>query len=320
MEIIFQSKLYNAFSAVNGKEKWKYMAVHRRSNWYVYFIAFGITLTFVLVAIFAFKWYLFPENTQTLAGVNSTGELTDDFKPTAEHNFNLIAMISDDEVDNPSLYILAEYNAVDSRLSFIPLPVGITLDTDGRTLPNIYAAQGGEGVASAIEGVAGVHCDSFVRFDRRSFIELVSSFGNVEYNISKTVVVRDGIEVETFNKGEKMFTAESVFRYVMLADFEDGESYRFNCIGDILSELVNQNYRSIDGSLLDTYYGLIADHTENNISRQKYIAHRPALLNSVEYGVSPAEYYIPYGEYTDNGGFKISDNSIISIKQKAGII
>lgn len=65
------------------------MTVHRKSNWYVYLLAFGITAAFVIMAIFAFKWYLFPENTEDV-GINKNGELTDDFHPTDDYNFNLV--------------------------------------------------------------------------------------------------------------------------------------------------------------------------------------------------------------------------------------
>ena len=65
---------------------------------------------------------------------------------------------------------------------------------------------------------------------------------------------------------------------------------------------------------------MIVNSAETNLTEQLYKAHKAALLNTVQYGVQPAEFYIPYGEYTDDGGFKIAENSIISIKQKAGLL
>lgn len=294
------------------------MTVHRKSNWYIYLLAFGITAVFVVMAIMAFRWYLFPENTQQV-DLNKNGELNENFKPTSEYNFNLVTMLSEGNSDNPELFILVTYSAVDSRLVYIPLPVGISVEKDERTLPNIYAAQGGAGVIDAIENVFGVRCDCYIKLDRQSFGNLLTSFGNIEYNIQQTLIVRDGLEVETFNAGSRMLTAESIYRLMMKADFQEGESYRFNIVGDLLSETVNQNYRDLDTSMLDTFFNQITDIAETDITESLYRSKKPALLNSIEYGVNPGEYYVPYGEYTDDGAFKVAENSVISVRQRAGL-
>lgn len=294
------------------------MTVHRKSNWYIYLLAFGITAVFVVMAIMAFRWYLFPENTDQV-DLNKNGELTKDFKPTAEYNFNLVTMLSEGESDNPDLFVMVTYNAVDSRLVFIPMPVGISIEKDERTLSNIYAAQGGEGVITALENIFGVRCDCYIKLDRRSFNDIVTSFGNIEYNIQNTLIVKDGLEVETFNAGTRMLTAESVYRLMMKADFQEGESYRFNIVGDLLSETINQNYRELDTSMLDTLFNQLIDIAETNLTESLYRSKKAALLNSVEYGVNPGEFYVPYGEYTDDGAFKVAETSVISVRQRAGV-
>lgn len=294
------------------------MTVHRKSNWYIYLLAFGITAVFVVMAIMAFRWYLFPENTDQV-DLNKNGELTKDFKPTAEYNFNLVTMLSEGESDNPDLFVMVTYNAVDSRLVFIPMPVGISIEKDERTLSNIYAAQGGEGVITALENIFGVRCDCYIKLDRRSFNDIVTSFGNIEYNIQNTLIVKDGLEVETFNAGTRMLTAESVYRLMMKADFQEGESYRFNIVGDLLAETINQNFRELDTSMLDTLFNQLIDIAETNLTESLYRSKKAALLNSVEYGVNPGEFYVPYGEYTDDGAFKVAETSVISVRQRAGL-
>lgn len=295
------------------------MTVKRKSNWYIYVIAFGITLLFVLAAIFAFRWFLFPDKT-VATGLDTQGELSDNFKPSDEYNFNMLTMLSDGEQDIPELFVMASYDSVENRFTFIPLPNGISVSTQGRTLPNVYAAQGGSGVISALNGILGIQCDSYVKLNRSEFVNLISSYGNVEYDVAKTIIIKDGVEVETINSGKVFFTAEMMFRYIMLADFGEGELYRFNCIGGVLSELVNQNFRNVDSSLFDAYFYMLRNSSDNNLTEAKYLKKKAALLNTTEYGNSPAEYYIPYGEYTEDGGFAIADNSIISIKQKAGLL
>ena len=294
------------------------MAVRRRSNWYIYFIAFAIALTFAVVAILAFKWYLFPEDSSTVGNTTSGGG-SEKFRPTAEDSFNLMTMLSDRPSDSPDLFVMVEYDAVQNRVAFIFLPNGISVPIEGRSLPNVYAAQGAGRVISLIDEVVGVRCDSYIKLDRAGFLSLVSSFGNVDYEVLKTIMIRDGSEIETLNMGVQQLAAESMFRLAMYAQYSEGESYRFNCTGQLYSDLINQNFRNINESLLHTYFEIIMEHAETDITREMFTKHIEALKNTVEYGRNPAEYYVPYGEYTDDGGFKISANSITTIRQKAGL-
>lgn len=294
------------------------MSVKRKSNWYIYFIAFGITIAFVVVAIFAFRWYLFPDKTES-AGITDNGELADDFKPTSAHNFVMLSMLSDAASDNPDLFTMISYNAVDNEVCLIPLPSGLSVELTGSTLSSIYFSDGGEAVVKAVEEAVGVKCGSFVKMDREAFVSLVTAFGNVEYDVGKTTIINDGNTVETINSGEQLFTAEKLFGYIMKADFSD-ELSRLNSVADILSELINQNFRNLDSSILDVYYNMIFDECDTNITDEQYKSRKPALLNTVEYGNQPVGYYIPYGEYTEDGGFRISENSIVSIKQRTGLM
>lgn len=295
------------------------MSVKRKSNWYIYFISFGITIAFVVVAVFSFRWYLFPDKTES-AGVSQSSSSSDAFVPTSAHNFVTLTMLSDGQSDAPELFVMACYNAADNDVCFIPLPSGLSVELSGRTLSGIYSSDGGEAVVKAVEEAVGVTCESFVKSDREAFVSLVSGFGNVEYTVGKTTIITDGVSVETINSGEQLFTAEKLFGYIMKADFGEGELYRLNVVGDILTELINQNFRNLDSSILDVYYNMIIENSDTNIKSEQYQTRKPALLNTVEYGNAPAEYYIPYGEYTEDGGFRISENSIISIKQRAGLM
>ncbi len=296
------------------------MYVRRKSNWYIYFLSFVITAAFVIVAIFVFRWYLFPTDTQETGIDKVTGELTDDFKPTAEHSFNLLGMLSDGAIDSPELFYIVLFNAPSNSITFVPIPNGISVASQGRTLPNVYEAQGGAEVVNILEKEIGIKCSSYVKMDSKSFEELLTVFGNVEYDIPRTITIKKGEDMVTFNSGRNLLTSEEVFDLVYRAEYDEGEAYKFRTAADIFAELINQNYHHVDGSLLDTYYGMIINSAETNLNEQLYKAHKAALLNTVEYGVQPADFYIPYGEYTDDGGFKIAENSIISIKQKAGLL
>ncbi len=291
------------------------MAVRRKSNWYIYFIAFGITLAMIIMAIFSFRNFLFPESRET--GLTNDGTLSDDFVPDHSMDLAVMTMISDGESDMPSLFIAAAYNAVENRLLFIPVTDGIALSSTGRTLPNIYGAQGGQGVANAVGDALGIKFDGYVKFDRETLTALIATYGNVEYNVAKTLLIKDGADVEAINSGEQIFTAEMVYRYLMFADFGEGESYRFNMIGSLLIELVNQNVSYIDGSLLKAYADDILN-AETNLTEEQFNSRRAAMLNTVKYGINPADYYVPYGEYGDDGSFAIADNSVVTIRQKSG--
>lgn len=293
------------------------MSVRRKSNWYIYFIAFGIALTFAIVAIFTFKWYLFPEDSSKTGIATS---LDEDFKPTAADSFNIMTMLSDGVSDSPELFIVIEYDAVEKRVAFVMLPNGISIPTEGRSLPNVYVAQGASKIISVIESIVGVHCDSYIKLDRHGFIDLITVFGNVNYEVLKSLIIRDSGEVETLNIGTHRLDAESMFRLAMLARYDEGESYRFNCIGQMFADLINQNFRNVDESLLDSYFNIIMEKGDTDLTEQEYKAHRETLKYTIQYGVNPGEYYVPYGEYTEDGGFIIAENSITTIRQKAGLM
>lgn len=292
------------------------MAVRRKSNWYIYLIAFGITLAMIIMAIVSFRDFLFPESQET--GLTVDGELSDDFVPDAGMSLSVMTMISDGENDMPELFIIAAYNAVENRFTFIPVNNGIALVRTGRTLPNIYAAQGGEGVVDAVSNECGINFDGYIRFDRSSLVDLIALYGNVEYDVAKTLLISDGTDVEPINSGRQNFTAEMVYRYIMFAEFDEGESYRYNMICSLLIELINQNVSFVDSSLLDNFAKQIMERAETNLTEEIYLAHKAAMLNTVQYGINPAEYYVPYGEYNGDGSFTISENSVLTIRQKSG--
>lgn len=291
------------------------MAVRRKSNWYIYLIAFGITLAMIIMAILSFRGFLFPEARET--GLTDSGELSDNFVPDSSMNLSVMTMISDGAEDLPELFIIASYNAVENRLMFVPVTQGISLESAGRTLPNIYAAQGAEGVEKAVSDQCGIQFDGYVKFDRSSLISFLATFGNVEYDVARTILIEDGKEVQAINSGKQVFTAEMIYRYLMFADFGEGESYRYNMICSLLIELVNQNVAYIDSSLLDVYAAEITGG-DTDLTEDLYMSKKAAMLSTVQYGINPAEYYVPYGEYTDDGGFRISENSVVTIRQKAG--
>lgn len=292
------------------------MAVKRKSNWYIYFIAFGVALAFVIGIIMTFSWYLFPESKQTSASNPTGGDVTEDFRPNKSHNFTIMTTLADRAHDVASVFILVSYNAVDNSLVFIPISDGISVSAEDRSLSNIYASRGAEGVSEAVSKVTGVTIDGYISFDRESFIRLVSAYGNVRYDVPETILVTDGSQLDAFNAGEQVFSPESIFRYIYLADFGEGESYRFNVIGEILSELINQNIRYTDSSLMDSYFKIISEACDTNLTEDMYISRKPALINTITYGSNPAGYYIPYGEYGGDGSFKISENSLTTISQK----
>lgn len=294
------------------------MYVRRKSNWYIYFIAFGITAVFVVVAIFAFKWYLFPSNTQNTGVNRTTGEPEDNFTPTAEHSFRLLTMVSEGENDIPEFFFIAEYNAPENRITFVPLPNGISVDGSGRPLQTIYVAQGGAEVVKAVETAIGIPVGYYVKMDKQSYEDLFTTFGNVEYEFTKTLLVKYGADTKSFNAGKRLISSDDFYKLMVIAEYDEGESYRFKVAGELLSELINQNFRQANATRMDAYFNMLLK-CETNLNEEIYKKYKAALLNTVEYGNSPAEFYVPYGETTPDGGFKLAENSVLTIKYKAGL-
>ncbi len=179
----------------------------------------------------------------------------------------------------------------------------------------MYAAQSGAGTAKAIENAVGVSLEKYVTFDRQSFIKLVSAYGGVNFDVPDTMIITDGENTETLNAGLKSFSAELVYRYIMCAEFED-ENSRFNNVGNLIMELLNQNAQSVDGASLDDCFQFLIDSYDTNFTVDDYNLRKAAILNTCLYISNPAEYYVPYGEYTEDGGFNISETSITTISQK----
>ena len=126
------------------------MAVRRKSNWYIYFISFGITLAMIIMVVLSLKDLIFPQSKET--GLNTNGTLAEDFVPDQSMNLSVMTMISDADDDLPSLFIAVVYDAVENRMTYIPVTEGIALQSAGRTLPNIYAAQGGTVITAYGDG------------------------------------------------------------------------------------------------------------------------------------------------------------------------
>ena len=96
---------------------------------------------------------------------------------------------------------------------------------------------------------------------------------------------------------------------------KDSNWHKFSSL--YLIELVNQNVSYIDGSLLTAYAEDILN-AETDLTSDILSARKAAMLNTVKYGINPADYYVLYGVYGDDGSFTVSDNSITTIQQKSG--
>lgn len=82
-----------AFFLKKQSRKAESMAVRRKSNWYIYLIAFCITLAMIIMAIFSFRDFLFPKSQET--GLSTDGTLSDDFVPDHSMDLSVMTMISD---------------------------------------------------------------------------------------------------------------------------------------------------------------------------------------------------------------------------------
>ncbi len=83
-----------------------------------------------------------------------------------------------------------------------------------------------------------------------------------------------------------------------------------------MSELINQNASYSDSASMDTLAEFFIESYDTDFTEEDYSVRKAALLNTSLYIINPAEYYVPYGEYTEDGGFVISDNSLTTITQK----
>lgn len=295
------------------------MSTKRRSNWYIYFITFAITLVFIGAIITVFSWFIFPDDTIEV-NANADNNYAMEFEAEKSHSMTFLAMLAEEKGEAPLEYMIISYQAIDNSIVFIPLSADLTstVDENRGNLKYLYETVGPEAVIQAIKNETGVECARYVKFDRQGLIELLESVGNVSMTIREDITYKnssDGTYI-SFTAGEQVLSGTGVYDYITFPSFTEDE--KLTAMGSTLTLFVNQNVSGLGSSLLKTYYEKMINNSVNNFTMDDFNYRLQAMLITIETEPSPAQYYIPNGSYNDDGIYEIAANSIKTMMQKTG--
>ncbi len=317
------------------------MKARRKSNWYIYVIT--LIISFVLLGFFVSTIWdsLFPteKDAESAYSVNNT-----DYRPSADIQFTALLMLSEMKAGTPDYYMLAKYRPRAETIVFVPLPENMKVTYQGNTgsLYEMYSNLGEKAVMGGIKETMGIECDSYVKFDRLSFIDFVDLTGTVYVNVpvditeKKTeifleteIIEVDGEEQEVtkqvkknveniiFASGANYFDGETLYNYITYP-FGKGDDYELAIIGSAVMNMVNRNFRDLSSTELQGYTEKIISSTDTDFMFSDYVEYQPVLQYTTENSINPCEYYIPYGE-EDGGYFILAANSAQTIRDRFGI-
>lgn len=292
------------------------MSVKRKSNWYIYIITFIITAALLSLVVWKIWDYLFPAK-ETVT-TNASG--ITDFRPDASNNMTVLLMLSEEKAAIPEYYMLVSYRPKDEVISLVPLRSDIYATEGGVSgnLMQIYQKNGSQGVMYAMENLFDVKCDFYVKFDKYSFIELANFGGTVSVNIPYTLTDPETGDLD-FASGTQILDGEQLYKYITYKNFTEGIEYTNVVLGSVISSMINQNFRGLTTTDLQTIANMIINNADTDFKFDDYTARQKAFLYTTENTYNPAEYYIPYGESDEHGSFILSENSVLTIRDRMGI-
>ncbi|MBQ8843050.1 MAG: LCP family protein [Ruminiclostridium sp.] len=310
----------------------------RKSNWYIYLIT--LIASFVILGFFVSKIWdsLFPteNDSENAYSVNNT-----DYRPSADIKLTALVMLSEMKAGTPDYYMLANYRPRDEAIVFIPLPENlyVTYDRYSGSLYEMYSNLGAEAVMGGIKELTGIECDTYVKFDRLSFIDFVDLTGEVYVNIPVDITEtrtetklkvevmeidgelqevtrqeKEEVEVVIFPGGTQYFDGETLYNYITY-DFGKGRDYQLAIAGSAVMNMVNRNFRDLSSIELQGYTEKIISSTDTSFMFSDYVELQPVLQYTTDNSINPCEYYIPYGE--ENGGyFVLAENSAQTMRDR----
>lgn len=285
----------------------------RRSNWYIYLITFVISGALLSFAVWMMWDVLFPTSSQPV--MSSSGAL--DYRPDASYNKTMLLMLSENTGGVPEHYMMMNYRPRDEIIVLVPLNPNIlaTVANQEKRLSEHYSDSGAEGVIYAVESAFGVLCDYYVKFDEDAFVNFIDLAGIAPVAIPYTL----DDENYFFLAGEHDFDGQTLYDYITYPDFNEGEDYRSVVIGSAISKFINKNSLNLTVTQMQSLFNSIINNTDTNLDFSVFTSNQSAYLYTTQNSPNLAVYYVPYGEHLDNGTFRVSENSILTIRDRFGL-
>lgn len=284
----------------------------RKSNWYIYAIAF-IAASLVAAMIMSILWDIIfvPAEKKNMSGIKSD-------LPDASNNLITLFMLSEEKAANPSRYMIVSFQPADSAVICVPLRSNLRarVGSDVNTLDGFYTEGGINSVLYAIEAAVGVKCDRYVKSDRESFVSLIDSIGRVAIDCAYDVLSNDGsVALEA---GPHSMTGNNLYNYINYDNPSYGDDYQSLVAGSAAVSIINSNLNGLSATVIQSYFNKLQNTTDTNLTIDDYTKRQQALVFVSTEIFDPGQYYIPYGEIQD-GEFVLSDNSKTTILERLKI-
>lgn len=284
-------------------------AKRRKSNWYIYLISFASAAAIAVMGLSIFWDVIFPEREAS----NYSGISTD--IPDASNNIKILFMLSEEKAGAPNRYLLMSYQPADEAIVCIPIRPNMQATVGSRTgtLSQLYSDGGVQTIIYALEGTMGVKCDSYVKFDRESFIAMIDAIGKVSVSCAYDVLANDGSVM--FEAGSHSMNGANLYTYINYDNPSYGDDYQSLVLGSAAVSIFNGNLHGLSSTVIQSYFTKLMNTTDNDLTLEDYTKRQQAFLFTSVESYNPGQYYIPYGEISD-GVFILSENSKLTISER----
>lgn len=285
----------------------------RRSNWYIYLITFLVTGVLLYIVSNALLSSFYSEKDSQSNVSQHTGTV---FKPDSSYNFTVLAALSKGSDDAPGYYMTITYRGDTNSIMLMPyLPES---SFGGQNLKDAYAGGGADAVMKVLNSGLGLNITKYVRFTEATITEFFDSVGNTTLSVPKELKYENKSDgtLTIVNSGTYSFSGKQLYTYLTFPDFGTKDiQYVCKIHGSAISAFINQNFFDVSKDTLKGYADFISNFTDTNIKAEDFETKQQALLYSFKYAHDLCDYYVPYGESSDNS-YVISETSINSIKDR----
>jgi len=280
--------------------------VRRKSNWYIYFISFAATFALLSLLILAFWSKLIPEKQKTAAA----GQGTYGYMPEEELNINILFMLGQSKGVIPDYFLLMNYRPRDEKVTLIPLKQETYVSGGGKSgkLTDMYRQGGIESIIKGIETTFRIEIGCYIKFDKNSFVNFISMFGDVPVNIPFNL--EDKGSGVAFTAGLSQLSGADLYEYITFPQYGgESEDYRLVAIGSSLAALIKNNTRDLSSEVIQSMFNKIINTADTDLTFADFLIYQKALSYNSENGFDPPSYYIPFGEYNEKGAFVVSEEA-----------
>jgi anionic cell wall polymer biosynthesis LytR-Cps2A-Psr (LCP) family protein len=276
--------------------------IKKKTNIHIYIITFAVT--------FIGLWIYISFNWNKLVPAEEFNQSNSDNLPDASVNITTLFMLSDTKGGFPDYFMLINYRPRNNVITIVPLNPKTILGGD--TISNIYRkGAGASGVMRAIESEMNISCKRYVKFDKQSFEDFTTAFGDATVNLPNEIKTGG----TSYPAGKQNLSGEKLYNLLTLTDIS--EETRETLQGSAIASLINRNFQNLDADDFQEFFKKILANTDTDLTMDDYTENQKSYLYTTLYGADIADYYLPYGSDTGSG-FSISPDSVTSIKDKFG--